>query len=189
MKFPIRIFLALACASIAAAGCSRSEVPQTQAAAENAPQTQAAAENAPPTQPAAPASPFVDLQPGDDGFVSVPLARVTEKPLLVNVAKEGEPAVQLIAIRDGSGKARIAFNTCQACNPAPRAFFSQQGSGRLVCNNCGNTFGPESVGASARGCNPAAIPGVVETDSGFLVPAAVLDAARPAFARWSGPRE
>ena len=39
----------------------------------------------------------------------------------------------------------------------------------------GNNFGPEAVGAAARGCNPAAIP--------------ALDAARPAFARWAGPRE
>ena len=54
---------------------------------------------------------------------------------------------------------------------------------------CRNDFGPEAVGAAARGCNPAAIPGVRETDAALLVPAAALDAARPAFARWAGPKE
>jgi len=53
----------------------------------------------------------------------------------------------------------------------------------------GNDFGPEAVGAAARGCNPAAIRGVRETDAALLVPAAALDAARPAFARWAGPKE
>ena len=52
-----------------------------------------------------------------------------------------------------------------------------------------NDFGPEAVGAAARGCNPAAIRGVRETDAALLVPAAALDAARPAFARWAGPKE
>ena len=61
--------------------------------------------------------------------------------------------------------------------------------GRIVCQNCGNTFGPEAVGAAARGCNPAPIPGVRETPDAFLVPASALDAARPAFANWAGPKE
>ena len=46
-----------------------------------------------------------------------------------------------------------------------------------------------ALGAAARGCNPAAIRGVRETDAALLVPAAALDAARPAFARWVGPRK
>lgn len=147
-----------------------------------------AREPAAPPAPA-PATPFLDLAPGADGFVAVPLARVTAEALFVNVAKEGEPTVQLLAIRDGAGRPRIAFNTCQSCSPSPRAFFAQRADGRLVCRNCGNDFGPEAVGAAARGCNPAPIPGVRETDAALLVPAAALDAARPAFARWAGPRK
>ena len=143
-----------------------------------------------PTAPEPPASPFLDMAPGADGFVSVPFARIRRDALFVNVpaADASAPAVQLIAIRDGAGRARIAFNTCQACNPSPRAFFAQRADGRLVCQNCGNDFGPEAVGAAARGCNPAAIPGVREAPDALLVPVAALDAARPAFAAWSGPR-
>ena len=135
-------------------------------------------------------SPYLDLAPGADGFVVVPLSRVTDKALYVNIpsADASQPIVQLIALRDGTGRARIAFNTCQACNPSPRAWFAQRDDGRLVCQNCGNDFGPEAVGASTRGCNPAPIPGVRETANAFLVPAAALDAARPAFAHWTGPR-
>ena len=124
-----------------------------------------------------------------EGIVNVPLASVTDKALFINVPKEGAPTVQLIAIRDGSGLARIAFNTCQACSPSPRAWFAQRDDGRLVCQNCGNDFGPEAVGASTHGCNPAPIPGVRETANAFLVPATALDAARPAFANWAGPRK
>ena len=143
-----------------------------------------------PPKPEAPISPFLDLAPGADGYVSVPLARVTDEALFVNIpaADASAPTVQLIAIRDGAGRARIAFNTCQACNPSPRAFFMQRADGRLVCQNCGNDFGSEAVGAAVRGCNPAAIPGVRETADALLVSAATLDAARPAFAAWAGPR-
>ena len=143
-----------------------------------------------PAVPEVPASPYLDLAPNADGFVAVPLARVTDKALFVNVpaADADAPAVQLLALRDGAGRARIAFNTCQACNPSPRAWFAQRDDGRIVCQNCGNAFGPEAVGAAARGCNPAPIPGVRETPDAFLVPAAALDAARPAFANWAGPR-
>ena len=143
-----------------------------------------------PETPAVPESPYLDLAPGGDGFVAVPLSRVTGKALYVNVpsADSALPAVQLLALRDGAGRARIAFNTCQACNPSPRAWFAQRDDGRLVCQNCGNDFGPEAVGAATRGCNPAPIPGVRDTADAFLVPAAALDAARPAFANWAGPK-
>ena len=134
---------------------------------------------------------YLDLAAGSDGFVTVPLARVSDKALYINVpsTNTATPAVQLIAIRDGAGRARIAFNTCQACNPSPRAWFAQREDGRIVCQNCGNDFGPGAVGAAARGCNPAPIPDIRETADAFLVPAAALDAARPAFARWAGPRQ
>lgn len=141
------------------------------------------------TAPAEAKSQFIELTPDDGGIVAVPLGRVTSRALFVNVPKEGEPTVQLLAIRDGEGRARIAFNTCQACSPSPRAFFVQSDDGRLVCQNCGNAFGPEAVGSAARGCNPAAIPGVSATDAAIVVPAASIDAARGAFTRWAGPRE
>jgi hypothetical protein len=144
-----------------------------------------------PGVPESTASPYLDLAPGADGFVAVPLSRVTDKALYVNVpsADAALPAVQLIALRDGAGRARIAFNTCQSCNPSPRAWFAQRDDGRIVCQNCGNDFGPEAVGAATRGCNPAPIPGVRETVDAFLVPADALDAARPAFTRWAGPQK
>lgn len=156
----------------ALSGCSRESAPGT-----------------PAPQSAAPESPCLTLAPGEEGSVAVPLSRISDKALYVNVPKEEAPLVQLLAIRDGDGNVRIAFNTCQACSPSPRAWFAQRDDGRFVCQNCGNDFGPEAVGAAARGCNPAPIPGVRKTADAFLVPAAALDAARPAFDRWAGPRE
>ena len=159
--------------------CEREEAPE----APKAPEI--------PESPPEPSSPFLDLAPGQDGFVSVPLSRVTDKALYINVPSTDatQPSVQLIAVRDGTGRARIAFNTCQACNPSPRAWFAQRDDGRLVCQNCGNIFEREAVGARVGGCNPAFIPGVRETPDTLLVPAAALDAARPAFANWAGPRK
>lgn len=170
MKYAATLAL-IAILAAALTGCSRESVPDASA-----------------PQAAAPQSPYLTLAPGDDGFVAVPLSRISDKALYVNVPKEEAPMVQLLAIRDGGGIARIAFNTCQACNPSPRAWFAQRDDGRLVCQNCGNDFGPEAVGAATRGCNPAPIPGVRETADAFLVPAAALDAARPAFVRWAGPQ-
>ena len=188
-RLPRPARLLLLCSVFAAAGgCNRpAEAPApSDAAAAGTPRAPA---EAPPAPPASAASPFLDLQPREDGFVPVPLDRISGDALFVNVPKEGEPTVQLLAVRDGAGRARIAFNTCQACNPSPRAFFAQTAGGRLVCQNCGNSFAPEAVGAAARGCNPAAIPGLRETDAALLVPAAALAAARPAFRAWAGPRE
>ncbi len=171
MKYAAPLTAALLAAALA--GCSREIAKETPA----------------PKNAETSAAPFLTLAPNAEGVVNVPLASVTDKALFINVPKEGAPTVQLIAIRDGSGLARIAFNTCQACNPSPRAWFAQRDDGRLVCQNCGNDFGSEAVGASTRGCNPAPIPGVRETANAFLVPATALDAARPAFANWAGPRK
>ncbi|MBR3085423.1 MAG: DUF2318 domain-containing protein [Kiritimatiellae bacterium] len=139
--------------------------------------------------PAEPETPYLGLAPGADGFVAVPFSRVTDKALFVNVPEAGLPTVQLIALRDRAGRPRIAFNTCQSCNPAPRAFFIQLDDGRIQCQNCGNVFGPEAVGSPSGGCSPARIPGLVEAADGFRIPADSIDAARPAFANWTGPLE
>ena len=154
------------------------------------PAPEAAPPPEPPAPPAPPAEPYLDLSPDPGGHVAIPLDRITGCVLHVNVPapSPGLPAVQLIALRDAAGRPRIAFNTCQACSPSPRAWFAQRPDGHLVCQNCGNRFPPEAVGAAARGCNPIPVPGVRETPDALLVPAASLDPVRPAFAAWDGPR-
>ena len=154
------------------------------------PAPEAAPPPEPPAPPAPPVAPYLDLSPDPGGHVAIPLDHITGHVLHVNVPapSPGLPAVQLIALRDTAGRARIAFNTCQACSPSPRAWFAQLPDGHLVCQNCGNRFPPEAVGASARGCNPIPVPGVRETPDALLVPASSLDPVRPAFAAWDGPR-
>jgi Cu2+-exporting ATPase len=154
------------------------------------PGPEAAPEAAPPEPPAPSVEPYLDLTPDPGGHVAIPLDRITGRVLHVNVPapSPGLPAVQLIALRDTAGRPRVAFNTCQACSPSPRAWFAQLPDGHLVCQNCGNRFPPEAVGAAARGCNPIPVPGVRETPDALLVPAASLDPVRPAFAAWDGPR-
>ena len=163
------------------------QLPALEAAPEAAPPP------APPALPAPPApsaAPYLDLAPDPGGHITIPLDRITARVLHVNVPapSPGLPAVQLIALRDTAGRPRIAFNTCQACSPSPRAWFAQLPDGHLVCQNCGNRFPPEAVGATARGCNPIPVPGVRETPDALLVPASSLDPVRPAFAAWDGPR-
>ncbi len=83
-----------------------------------------------------------------------------------------------------SGRTSLLYNTCQSCNPSPKAFFVQQGR-KLVCQNCGNQFTMNDVGKSSYGCNPAQIP-FTQTDNELLVSTAVLEKVAPAFTRWQG---
>ena len=71
----------------------------------------------------------------------------------INYKTANDYVIELIAVKDSSDNINVAFNTCQVCNGAPRAYFVQT-NGELVCQNCGNVFSLDSVGQYAYGCNP-----------------------------------
>lgn len=83
--------------------------------------------------------------------------------------------MELVAIKDSQNNIDVAFNTCQVCNGAPKAYFVQK-NGKLICQNCGNSFSLKSIGASANGCNPMTINDndITKTDTGIIISKEIL---------------
>lgn len=123
----------------------------------------------------------------DGGNVVIPKAQIDKQATYINYDADGT-TVQLLAVQSTDGEPHVALNTCQSCNPSPKAFFKQDGS-KLTCNNCGLEFSVDTVGAtnSSSSCNPAPIQGLSETDDAFVVPVSMLDAYAPFFEKWRGP--
>ena len=121
------------------------------------------------------------------GELRIHAGRVTAEPLFIPVQVEGTP-MEIIAVRDGGGEVRVAFNTCRVCNGAPRAFFVHQnrlfGAKGFVCQNCGNLFPAEKLGAPGGGCHPLAVPGLERNAETIRIPVDVLAAHRPYFRNW-----
>lgn len=119
-----------------------------------------------------------------DGAIAINVADLTTTPTFVNYDANGT-TVQLIAGIASDGSARVALNTCQVCNPSPKAYFAQNGS-KLVCQNCGNKFTMDDVGDAASGCNPTQVDHA-ESNGVITVATSALDAEAKAFAKWQGP--
>ncbi len=119
----------------------------------------------------------------DNGQITINTDTLTEHPLYINYDSNGT-TIQLLAVNASDGSARLSLNTCQACNPSPRAYFKEV-NGRLVCQNCGNVFTMDSVGETAGGCNPMNIAYNVE-GSALTVSTADLDKYAENFAYWNG---
>ena len=115
--------------------------------------------------------------------ITIKKSQLTKDASFINY-KAGDITVQLIAVIADDNTYRVSFNTCQSCNPSPKAHFVQQGK-KLVCQNCGNQFTMNDVGKASYGCNPAKIP-FTQTDSEIVVSTEILDMAAPAFKRWKG---
>ena len=117
------------------------------------------------------------------GNLTIHAERVTHEPVFIPLQVEGQ-RMEILAVRAVDGKVRVAFNTCQVCSGAPRAYFVPH-EGGVICRNCGNFFPPEQVGGAARGCNPLAVPNVGTTASGDItIPASVSAAHAGAFRNW-----
>ncbi len=119
-----------------------------------------------------------------DGKISISKSELSNHPLYVNYDSNGT-TVQLIAVKVSDNSARVSLNTCQSCNPSPRAYFMEK-NGRLVCQNCGNVFKMDSVGTPSFGCNPMSIPYEVSGNS-VTVKTSDLDSFAGKFKNWKGP--
>ena len=117
------------------------------------------------------------------GNLTIHAERVTHEPVFIPLQVEGQ-RMEILAVRAVDGKVRVAFNTCQVCSGAPRAYFVPH-EGGVICRNCGNFFPAEQVGGAARGCNPLAVPNVGTTASGDItIPASVSAAHAGVFRNW-----
>ena len=120
----------------------------------------------------------------ENGEISINADTLTSNPMYINYDFNGTN-IQLIAVKGSDGTPRLSLNTCQVCNPSPRAYFKEQ-NGRLVCQNCGNVFTVDSVGETTGGCNPMYID-YKNTDGKLTVSVADLDTYADQFASWDGP--
>lgn len=120
----------------------------------------------------------------ENGEISINADTLTSNPMYINYDSNGTN-IQLIAVKGADGTPRLSLNTCQVCNPSPRAYFKEQ-NGRLVCQNCGNVFTIDSVGETTGGCNPMYID-YKNTDGKLTVSVADLDTYTDQFASWDGP--
>lgn len=120
----------------------------------------------------------------ENGEISINADTLTSNPMYINYDSNGTN-IQLIAVKGSDGTPRLSLNTCQVCNPSPRAYFKEQ-NGRLVYQNCGNVFTTDSVGETTGGCNPMYID-YKNTDGKLTVSVADLDTYADQFASWDGP--
>lgn len=118
------------------------------------------------------------------GKIAVDTSLLTEHPVYINYDSDGT-TVQMLAVMASDGTGRLSLNTCQSCNPSPRAFFREK-DGMLVCQNCGNTFTMDSIGSSSGGCNPMNID-YEDTGDQLIIEAETLDGFSEQFVSWSGP--
>ena len=115
-----------------------------------------------------------------DGL-KIPLDSLSAQPCFVDWEQDGAP-MQLIALLDGD-QVRLAYNTCQSCAGSPYAYF-EYADGLLTCQNCGNQFGLDSVGAVVGGCNPLPVGEASIEDNSVVIPVSELKTNASAFANW-----
>ena len=121
-----------------------------------------------------------------NGELVIKKSSLSKDATFVNYQVNGK-TVQLIAVIADDNSYRLSFNTCQSCNPSPRAYFVQKGR-KLVCQNCGNQFTMNDVGKASYGCNPAQIPFDERKDE-LVVSTDILEKVAPAFKNWQGQTE
>lgn len=117
-----------------------------------------------------------------EGGLSIPLEELSAEPKLIDWKQDGV-AMQLIALVDDENRICLAYNTCQSCAGSPYAYFAYE-DGTLICQNCGNRFGLDTVGTVAGGCNPMPVGEASIENGSVVIPASELRAAASAFANW-----
>ena len=109
---------------------------------------------------------------------------IAENPTFINY-DAGETYIQLIAVKNSSGKYKVSLNTCQSCSPSPMSYFAVE-ENNLVCQNCRNSFSFDTVGEQVGGCNPMYIP-YTETKDTIEIKTDDLKEHISIFKNWAGP--
>lgn len=95
------------------------------------------------------------VKANEDNNIILDTSNITSTATFVNYDDEGI-IIQFILVRGTDNKVRIALNTCQVCNPSPKAYFIQEGE-YLVCQNCGTKFHINKIGIEKGGGNPTLV--------------------------------
>lgn len=91
----------------------------------------------------------------ENGDMVIPISDITDKASFYSY-EELDSNMEVIAVKASDGTIRTAFNTCQVCYSSGKGYYVQEGD-KLICQNCGNTFGMDDVEVTKGGCNPVPI--------------------------------
>ena len=95
------------------------------------------------------------LEADELGNIVIDTTNIGSKATFYNYNADGT-TIRLFAVKASDGTIRMAFNTCQVCNPSPKAYFVQNGK-NFICQNCKNSFATDNIGKERGGCNPIPI--------------------------------
>ena len=109
---------------------------------------------------------YLTIKANEDNNIILDTSNITSTATFVNYDDDGI-IIQLILVRGTDNKVRIALNTCQVCNPSPKAYFIQEGE-YLVCQNCGTKFHINKIGIEKVGCNPTPVEEKQEEDNKII---------------------
>ena len=127
------------------------------------------------------------VQANEDGNIIIDTKDITSVATFVNYKVDDidRTIIQFIVVRGTDGKVRIAFNTCQACNPSPNAYFVQIGD-YFECQNCGNNFHIDKIGEEKGGCNPAPVEEKEEKENQIIINSDYVNSYKEKFRNWNG---
>lgn len=97
-----------------------------------------------------------EIEKDEDGNAIINQDEITSKATFFIYTLNENTKIRLFAVKSSDGVIRTAFNTCQVCNPSPKAYFEQEGN-NFICQNCGNSFPANKIGIEKGGCNPIPI--------------------------------
>jgi uncharacterized membrane protein len=119
-----------------------------------------------------------------NGNMVIPISEITDKASFYSY-DELDSKMEVIAVKASDGTIRTAFNTCQVCYGSGKGYYVQEGD-KLVCQNCGNTFGMDDVEVTKGGCNPVPIydDQVEKTKDTITIPKEFLKESEAIFQNW-----
>ena len=97
----------------------------------------------------------INLETDESGNIVIDTTNIGSKATFYNYNADGT-TIRLFAVKASDGTIIMAFNTCQVCNPSPKAYFVQNGK-NFICQNCKNSFATDNIGKERGGCNPIPI--------------------------------
>ena len=122
---------------------------------------------------------YITVKANEDNNIILDTSKITSTATFVNYNDEGT-IIQFILVRGTDGKVRIALNTCQVCNPSPKAYFVQEGE-YLVCQSCGTKFHINKIGIEKGGCNPTPVEEKQEEDNKIIISKDYIDTFKSKF--------
>ena len=122
---------------------------------------------------------YLTVKANEDNNIILDTSKITSTATFVNYDDDGI-IIQFILVRGTDNKVRIALNTCQVCNPSPKAYFIQEGE-YLVCQNCGTKFHINKIGIEKGWCHPTPVEEKQEEDNKIIISKDYVDTFKSKF--------